>query len=173
MSAITRMLDALGREAKEHKRDSSGPSLTTWAWDDMDAPARSLQHLEASVKGVRDAMTGGFARGIKIAKLDLESSMEDFQVTLERTGMAARWDETVVSERVEKGRVVGGSIIEEATAALGKAETREAEEVRLRLMETTWDELIDLASKVGDQAEHLLYKKCITKFCYLLSDLPL
>jgi hypothetical protein len=63
MNAITKLLDALGREAKELKRDSPGPSLTTQAWDNMDAPARSLQHLEASVKGVRDAMIKGFARG--------------------------------------------------------------------------------------------------------------
>jgi hypothetical protein len=56
MNVITKLLDMLGKEAKEHKRDSPGPSLTTRAWDDMDAPARSLQHLEASMKGVRDAM---------------------------------------------------------------------------------------------------------------------
>jgi hypothetical protein len=47
----------------------------------MDAPARSLRHLEASMKGVIDAMMGGFARGIEVSKLDLEKSMEDFPVT--------------------------------------------------------------------------------------------
>jgi hypothetical protein len=44
-------------------------------------------------------------------------------------------------------------IIEEATAALEKVNTREAEEARARLMETTRDKLIDLTSQVGDQAE--------------------
>jgi hypothetical protein len=34
---------------------------------------------------------------IKIAKLDLESSMEDFRVMLERTGMAAKWDKAIVN----------------------------------------------------------------------------
>jgi hypothetical protein len=54
----------------------------------MDAPARSLQHLEASVKGIgRDDRSIG---GIKISKLDLESSIEDFWVTSERTRMAAK-----------------------------------------------------------------------------------
>jgi ABC-type iron transport system FetAB ATPase subunit len=48
---------------------------------------------------------------------------------------------------------VCGDIIREATAALEKAEAREVEEVMVRLMETTRDELIDLASKVEDQAE--------------------
>jgi hypothetical protein len=56
----------------------------------MDAPARSLQHLEVSVKGVRDAMAGGFAMGIKILKPVLENCMEDFGATLERTGTAAK-----------------------------------------------------------------------------------
>jgi hypothetical protein len=41
----------------------------------MDTPARSLRHLEASVKGVIDVMMGGFARGIEVSKLDLEKSM--------------------------------------------------------------------------------------------------
>jgi hypothetical protein len=81
MSVITKLLNELGWETKKHKRDSPGPSLTTQAWDDMDAPARSLQHLEASMKGVRDALIGGFAKVIMVSKLDLESSIEDFRVT--------------------------------------------------------------------------------------------
>jgi hypothetical protein len=79
MNAITKLLDMFGMEAKNHKRDLPGPSLTTRAWDNMDAPAHSLQHLENSVKGVRDAMLGGFSRGIKMSKLDLENCMEDFR----------------------------------------------------------------------------------------------
>ncbi len=67
-------------------------SLTTRTWDNLDAPACSLQHLEVRVKGVRDTIIGGFARGIKMSKLDLENCMEDFGITLERTGMAAKWD---------------------------------------------------------------------------------
>ncbi len=48
-------------------------------------------------------------QGIKIGKLDLESSMEDFRVMLERTGMAAKWDEAVVSGWVEKERATCGA----------------------------------------------------------------
>jgi hypothetical protein len=44
-------------------------------------------------------------------------------------------------------------MLEEAGTALEKAEAREAEEVRVRLMETTQDELVVLASKVGDRTE--------------------
>jgi hypothetical protein len=153
MSAITNLLDELGWEAKKHKREAPGPSLTTWPWDDMDVPTCSLQHLKASVKGVRDVTIWGFAREIKISKLNLESSIEDFRVTVERTGMAAKWDKTVINDWIEKGRTVCGDIIREATAALEKAEAREVEEVMVWLMETTREELIDLASKVEDQAE--------------------
>ncbi len=46
-----------------------------------------------------------------------------------------------------------GSILEEATTALEKAEAREVEEVRVRLMETNRYELIELAGKVEGQAE--------------------
>jgi hypothetical protein len=89
MNAITVLLDELGDKVKRHQRKSPGPSLSTQSYDDMDAPARSLQHLQASVKGIRDTMVGGFARGIKVAKLDLENSMENFRITVERTGEAA------------------------------------------------------------------------------------
>ncbi len=71
----------------------------------MDGLSRSFLHLEAIVKGVRDAMTGGFARGIKIARHDLENSMEGFWVTVGRTGMAAKWDEAIVNDWIEKGRI--------------------------------------------------------------------
>ncbi len=37
MNAITKLLDVLGGEAKNHKRDSPAQSGTTRAWDDMDA----------------------------------------------------------------------------------------------------------------------------------------
>jgi hypothetical protein len=93
-----------------------GPSLTTWACDDMDAPTHSLQHLETSVKGVRNAMAGGFARGIKISKLDLKSSIEDFRVTLE-SGTRG--------EGGEKGWAMYGDILRVAATALEKAKARE------------------------------------------------
>ncbi len=78
MSAIKMLLDELGEEVEKHKRDSPGPTLNTRCFDDMDAPAHSLRHLEASVNGVRHAVIGGFSSRIKVSKLDLESSMEDF-----------------------------------------------------------------------------------------------
>jgi hypothetical protein len=48
-----------------------------------------------------------------------------------------------------------GGIIQEATAALERAEAREAEEVGVWLKETTLNKLIDLASKVEGQTEEV------------------
>jgi hypothetical protein len=90
MSAIRRILDVLGKEAESHRSDSPGLYQTTRNWDNLDASTRSLQHLEDSVKGARDAIIGGFAMGIRILKLDLEKSLEDYLATLGRIKMAAR-----------------------------------------------------------------------------------
>jgi hypothetical protein len=118
MSAITMLLDELGDKVNGHQRNSPGPSLSTRSYDDMDAPARSLQHLQASVKGVRDTTVGGFARGIKVAKLDLENSMEDFRITVEGTGEAARWDEATINDWMEKGRAVFRDVMKEVAEAI-------------------------------------------------------
>ncbi len=72
---------------------------------------------------------------------------------MERTGIAARWDETVIDDWMEKGQTVRGDIMKEAADALERAEAREAEEVRVRLMETNRDELIDMTGKVEGQAD--------------------
>ncbi len=79
--------------------------MTTRNWDNFDAPARSLQHLEVSKKGARDAIASGFAMGIRISKFDLEKSIEDFRATLERTKMAAKWDEATTSAWDRRGGV--------------------------------------------------------------------
>ncbi len=86
-----------------------------------------------------------------MSKLDLEKSMEDFRTTVERTGTAARWDETVI-DWIEKGQAVYRDIMKEIVNAVDKAEAREAEEARVRLMETNRDKLVDLADKVEGRA---------------------
>jgi hypothetical protein len=139
MNSITVLLEELGDRVKAHKTETPGPALSTRTYDDMDAPAHSLPHLQANVKGLRDTMIGGFSRGIKVAKLALENSMEDFQVTVERTGEAAKWKEDIISSWMEKGREVWGDVLGEAKEAIRKAEEREGEEVRVRLMETNCD----------------------------------
>jgi hypothetical protein len=129
MSAITMLLDELGDKVKGHQRNSPGPSLSTRSYDDMDAPVRSLQHLQASVKGVRDMTVRGFARGIKVAELDLENSMEDFRITVERTGEAARWDEATINDWMEKGWAAFRDVMKEVAEAIWRAEAREGKGV--------------------------------------------
>jgi hypothetical protein len=83
----------------------------------------------------------------------LENSIEDFRVTVERTGMAAKWDETAISDWLEEGRIVYGSVLEEAAATIERAEAREAKEARVRLMETNQDELFEINGRIDSQAE--------------------
>jgi hypothetical protein len=59
MSAIRRNLDALGKEAKSQRRESLGPSFNACNVDILDAPTCSLQYLEDSARGARDAIIGG------------------------------------------------------------------------------------------------------------------
>ncbi len=75
MSAIRRILDALGKEAESHRREKHGLSHTTRYVDNLDAPTRSLQYLEDSVKGAKDAIIRGFAMGIRISKVDLKKKL--------------------------------------------------------------------------------------------------
>ncbi len=72
----------------------------------MDAPGHSLAYLQVCAKGLRDAMVGGFLKGIKVAKIALENALEDFKVTIARTGEAARWKQGVADEWYDKGKEV-------------------------------------------------------------------
>jgi hypothetical protein len=90
--------------------------------------------------------------GMKIAKLHLEKSLEDYKVTLERIAMAL-WDESTVSTWEKKGSSVCRALIGEAEAALRKAKDREATETRLQIMQAGRDKFIYLAESVQDEAE--------------------
>jgi hypothetical protein len=118
----------------------------------MDGPARSLAYLQACAKGLRDAIVGGFSKGIKVAKIALENALEDFKVTVARTGEAARWKQGVADEWYDKGKEVCRSLLEESVEALREAEEREGAETRIRLMESHCEELESLADQVEKQA---------------------
>jgi hypothetical protein len=90
MTAITSLLDELGARIQTHKRATPTPSMSTRTYDGMDAPRRSLAHLQICAKSLRDMMVGGFSRGLKMAKMALENAQEDFRTTVLRTGEAAR-----------------------------------------------------------------------------------
>jgi hypothetical protein len=152
MAAIIAQLDELGKRVEAHRRATPTPAFSTRTWDDMDALARSLVHLQVCAKGVRDATVGGFSKGIKVAKIALENALEDFKVTVARTGEAARWKQSVADEWYDKGKEVYGSLLEESVGALQEAEEREGAETRVRLMESHCEELESLADQVEKQA---------------------
>jgi hypothetical protein len=131
MAAITAQLDDLGRRVEIHRRAIPTPALSTRTYDDMDAPARSLAHLQVCAKGLRDAMVGGFSKRIKVAKIAWENALEDFRVTMARTGEAARWKHSVANEWYDKGKEVCGNLLEESVGALREAEEREGAEKKI------------------------------------------
>ncbi len=118
MAAIRTLLDDLGKRVEAHRRATLTPAFSTRTYDDMDAPARSLAHLQVCAKGLRDAIVGGFSKGIKVAKIALENALGDFKVTIARTDEAARWKQGVIDEWYNKGKEVCGNLLEEAVGAL-------------------------------------------------------
>jgi hypothetical protein len=51
--------------------------------DRMGAPARSLGHLQDCVRGLREAIEGGYSIGIKTARIATENAKADFKVTID------------------------------------------------------------------------------------------
>jgi hypothetical protein len=125
----------------------------------MDAPARSLAHLQLCAKGLRSAIDGEYARGIKMAKMAMENAVADLKSTIARVQEASKWKRGVADSWYAKGEEVCGDMVEEA---LKRAEAREEAEAKIRIMEDQCDELADLAEQAGKQVpaeaetEHLL-----------------
>ncbi len=87
-----------------------------------------------------------------MAKIALENALEDFTITIARTGEAARWKQGVANEWYKIGTEVCGTLLEESTRALQEAEVREGAEAKVRLMESQCEELQSLADQVEKQA---------------------
>jgi hypothetical protein len=162
MASIRAQLDDLGARAENHKRPTPTPALATRAYDDMDAPARSLAHLQGCAKGLRDATVGGYSKGIKVARIAMENAIGDFKATIVRTQEASRWKHGIAEEWHAKGEDVCRNIMEEAAEALKEAEAREEAEAKARIMEDGCEELADLTEQAGKQisaeaeTEHLI-----------------
>jgi hypothetical protein len=73
--------------------------------------------------------------GIKRVRFDLDESLEDYKVTLERIAMAAKWNNDTRSAWQQKGKEACGDLLKEAVKALKKAKERKAAETRLRILE--------------------------------------
>jgi hypothetical protein len=126
--------------------------MSTRTYDDMDAPGRSLAHLQICAKSLRDTMVGGFSQGINMAKIALENTLEDFRTTVVRMREAARWKQGIIDSWLEKGQEVCRTMLEEAVEAICEDEEMEGAETRVWLMESHCDELVDLTDKVEKQA---------------------
>jgi hypothetical protein len=117
----------------------------------MDAPARSLVHLQACARGLKEATEGGYSRGIKAAKIAMENAMGDFKATVARVKEACKWKHGTAEDWYAKGEDICGDLLEKATEALKEAEAREAAEAKVRLMEDQCEELENLAEQAGKQ----------------------
>jgi predicted HicB family RNase H-like nuclease len=151
MSSIRAQLDDLGTKAENFKRLTLTPAFATRTYDDMDAPARSLAHLQACARGLKNATEGGYSRGIKVAKIAMENAIGDFKATVARVREACKWKQGTAEDWYAKGVDVCGDLLEEATEALKEAEAREAAEAKLRIMEDQCEELVNLAEQAGKQ----------------------
>jgi hypothetical protein len=162
MASLRAQLDDLGARAENHKRPTPTPALATRTNDDMDAPARSLAHLQLCVKGLRDATVRGYSRGIKVARIATENAIVDFKATTARIQEANRLKCGVAENWYAKGEEVCGNLVEEVAEALKAAEAREEAEAKVRNMEDQCDKLANLTEQAGKQipakaeTEHLI-----------------
>jgi hypothetical protein len=153
MTAINAQLDALGTRVEARRRATPTPALSTRTYDDMDAPGRSLAHLQVCAKSLRDAMVGGFSIGIRMAKIALENTLEDFKVTVARTGEAARWKHGVANEWYVKGKEVCGVCWRNLwEPSVKQKRGRGPKQGSGRLRESHCEELESLADQVEKQA---------------------
>ncbi len=102
MASIRAQLDDLGNKAENYRRPTPTPALATRTYDDMDAPSRSLAHLQGCIRGLRDATVGGYSKGIKVAKIAVENAIGDFKATVVRTKEACRWKHGMAEEWVRQ-----------------------------------------------------------------------
>jgi hypothetical protein len=81
--------------------------------------------------------------GTKIARFDLTKNLEDYSVTLEKIGMAAKWDN---DSWLQKAKDAFGELLKEADEALERAREQEATEMTLKIMEGGRDKLVTINS---------------------------
>jgi hypothetical protein len=151
MSSLRAQLDDLGARAENHKRPTPTSALATRTYDSMDAPARSLAHLQLCAKGLRAAIDGEYSRGIKMARIATVNAIADFKATIARVQEASEWKRGVADSWYVRGEEVCGDLVEEAKGALKRAEAREEAEAKIQIMEDQCDELADLTEQAGKQ----------------------
>jgi hypothetical protein len=161
IASLRAQLDDLGTRAENHKTPTLTPALATRMYDSMDAPARSLAHLQLCARGLRAAMEGGYSKGIKMARIATGNAIADFKATIARVQEASKWKRGVADNWYAKGEEVCGNLVEEAAEALKEAEAREEAEAKSGLWRISVM-LADLTEQAGKQipakaeTEHLI-----------------
>jgi hypothetical protein len=90
LNSLQSQLEEPGARVEKHKRPTPTPAFNTWTLDSMGAPARSLAHLQSCMDGLREAMEGGYSKGIKSARIATENAKADFKTTIDRIAEASR-----------------------------------------------------------------------------------
>jgi hypothetical protein len=147
LNSLQSQLEELAARVEKHKRPTPAPPFNTRTLDSMGAPARSLAHLQSCVNVLREAMEGGYSMGIKTAMIATENAKADFKTTIDRIAEVSRWKRGVTEDWLSRGEVICAGLMEEVL----KAEAREEAEARLRIMESQFEELVELADQAGKQ----------------------
>jgi hypothetical protein len=84
LMSLHAQLEELGAGVERHKRHTPTPAFNTRMLDSMGAPARSLGNLQGCVRGLKEAIEGGYSIGIKTARIATENTIADFKVTIDR-----------------------------------------------------------------------------------------
>ncbi len=109
LASLRSQLEDLGVRVERHKRPTSTLAFNTRTFDSMGAPARSLAHLQSCANGLREAMEGGYSRGIKMARIATENAMSDFKATIARIEEVSRWKREVANDWYSRGEIVCGA----------------------------------------------------------------
>jgi hypothetical protein len=103
IAAIRKLLDALVSKAEACQRVSLAPYQTTQNSDNLDAYICSLEYLCESTRSLKEAFQQGFVMGIEMAHFSMTKNLKDFRVTLDRTLMATKWNESLQYTWESKG----------------------------------------------------------------------
>jgi hypothetical protein len=97
--------------------------------------------------------------GIKMARFNMNKSLEDYRITLYRVSMAARWTQEWKQGWEDRGTAACEELMKQADQTPEKAKHPETEEARLKIIENGKDKLVDLTEVVQTEAEDNSRKK--------------
>ncbi len=88
----------------------------------------------------------------------MTKSMEDYEVTVERVAIAAKWDENLKLAWICKASVACGELLREADEVLEKAREQETAETGLKMLEDGREKLVNLVNNMHKEVENKLMR---------------